>query len=56
MKIETAKKMLHEHGIPFFVHGGRIYADTMQAGNEVFDDVEDITTMTIGQLLIWLGY
>lgn len=55
----TAKKIctvLDQHSIPYYIKSGRIYADSMESGTELFGEVVDVTDWTARALLDWLGY
>lgn len=56
MTIEQIKNILSNHGVPFYVQGGRILADSMIAYTEPFQEVVDLTDYTRQQLFAWLGY
>ena len=56
MNPETIKRILNDHGIPYYETNGRIYADSMISGTTRFEIVEDVTTWTRSQLYTWLGY
>lgn len=56
MKIETIKKILDAHSVPNYINGGHIFVDSMLAGNEIFEAVEDVTDWSKSQLFAWLGY
>jgi len=56
MKIECIAKILDLHSVPHFTKDGRIYADSMQAFTELFEEVEDLTDFSRSELYSWLGY
>lgn len=56
MQIEKIAKILNLHSVPYYVEGGRIYADSMLAYSPIFSEVVDLTDYTISQLYSWLGY
>lgn len=56
MTIKSITAILKQHGVPFYEQNGRIYADSMISGTETFEEVEDVTEWTFGELLGWLGY
>ena len=56
MAIAKIQSILDAHGVPNYISGGRIYADTMEAYAEEFAAVEDLTDYTRADLLAWLGY
>lgn len=56
MKNEKIANILDKHYVPYFEQGGRIYADSMQAGTAVFEGVEDLTGYSRQKLMAWLGY
>lgn len=49
-------RILEAHNIPYYCEGGRIYADTMEAGTEKLEHVEDLTGYSVKALRDWLGY
>lgn len=49
-------KILKEHSIPYFEKNGKIFADTMLAGTELFEEVEELTGISREKLYKWLGY
>lgn len=49
-------RILNAHSVPYYEADGRIYADSMLSGTEVFEKVEDVTDWTLKSLLAWLGY
>ncbi len=49
-------RILDAHGIPHYSEGGRIYADTMEAGTDKLKHVEDLTGYSVKALRGWLGY
>lgn len=56
MSIHVIAKILAAHHIPCFVKDGRIYADTMGAFTDVFEETVDLTDYTRAELHDWLGY
>lgn len=54
--IRTIRRILDAHSIPHYVKDGRIYADSMIAGTEKFECVEDCTDWSRQELFSWLGY
>lgn len=56
MTISKIRSILDAHGVPCFISGGRIYADSMIACTALFECVEDLTDYTRAQLYAWLGY
>lgn len=56
MTIDKIKSILDAHGVPNYISGGRIYADTMEAYADEFAAVEDMTDYTQADLFAWLGY
>lgn len=56
MKVENIEKILISHSVPYFVKDEHIFADSMMSGTELFEVVEDLTTLTKKEILIWLGY
>jgi hypothetical protein len=56
MEIKQIEKILRLHGVPYRIAGARISADSMEAGTEIFEKVEDLTGYTLQQLRDWLGY
>lgn len=56
MTIEQICKILDLHSVPHYEKDGRVYADSMVAFTEVFQEVEDVTDWSRGELYSWLGY
>lgn len=56
MKIERIAKILDLHFVPYYCQGGRIYADSMVAHTDLFEEVVDMTGYTRDELYAWLGY
>lgn len=56
MKNSNIKKILDAHSVPNFEKEGRIYADSMLAGSDLFEEVEDLTGWNLEKLRAWLGY
>lgn len=56
MEISRIKKILDAHSVPNFEKEGRIYADSMLAGSNLFEEVEDMTGWDLEKLRAWLGY
>lgn len=56
MSNSQIKKLLDVHNIPNYEMNGCIYADSMIAGTEVFECVEDMTGWSKKLILEWLGY
>lgn len=56
MNIERIAEILTLHSVPYRIEGGRIYADTMAAGSDPFEETADLTDYTCSQLYAWLGY
>lgn len=54
-KIEIAK-ILNLHSVPHYEKDGRIYADSMISGIDLFEIVEDVTEWSYKKLMEWLGY
>lgn len=48
--------ILKNHGIPYYINNGRVYADDMESYSEPFENVTDVTDFTTEQLKTWLGY
>ena len=55
MKIEHIAKILDLHSVPYFIEGGRIYADSMEAFAPTVKYI-DMTDYTRSELYAWLGY
>lgn len=53
MEISRIKKILDAHSTPYYIKGGRIFADCAFAFHEKF---EDVTGWSKSQLYAWLGY
>lgn len=49
-------KILDAHSVPYYESNGRIYADSMLSGTELFEKVENVTDWTCEMLFDWLGY
>jgi hypothetical protein len=56
MTNEKIANILEKHYIPYFEQDNRIYADSMQVGTAIFEEVEDLTGYSRHELLAWLGY
>lgn len=56
MPITEIAAVLDRHGVPWYIEGIRIYADTMAAFTIPFEEVEDLTGYTLEDLRAWLGY
>lgn len=56
MEFEKIIKVLKAHSIPFFITDKRIFADSMIGGTGLFEQVEEITSMSKSQFMQWLGY
>lgn len=56
MTQQTITRILDLHSIPYQIHSGRIYADSMLSGTALFEILEDVTGWTRSQLYSWLGY
>ena len=56
MTIKTIKQILDAHGVPHYEKDGSIYADSMIAGTDVFEHVENVTKWSREKLFSWLGY
>ncbi len=56
MENRKIKKILDAHSVPNFEKEGRIYADTMLSGSDLFEEVEDMTGLSMERLRAWLGY
>lgn len=56
MSNEKIARILDQHSIPHYIENGRIYADCMIAGTQVFEEVEDMTGCSKNELYDWLGY
>ncbi len=50
------EKILKAHSVPYYEKNGRIFADSMLAGTEIFEEVEDVTGFSKKKLYEWLGY
>ena len=48
--------ILDLHSVPHYEADGRIYADSMISGTDLFQEVEDVTDWTKSHLAAWLGY
>nr|DAP10262.1 MAG TPA: hypothetical protein [Caudoviricetes sp.] len=56
MENRKIKKILDAHSVPYFEKEGRIYADYMLSGSDLFEEVEDLTGWSMERLRAWLGY
>lgn len=56
MSIEKIGKILALHYVPFKILNGRIYADSMIAGTDIFEQIEDMTEKSPSEIYEWLGY
>lgn len=56
MKINRIKKILDAHNVPNYVIADRIFADSMLAGTQLFQKVEELTNWNKAKLYEWLGY
>ena len=56
MEIKQISRILDAHGIPHYEKDGHIYADSMDASKNLFEEVEDVTNCTKSHLAAWLGY
>lgn len=56
MENRKIKKILDAHSVPNFEKEGRIYADSMLAASDLFENVEDLTDWSMERLRAWLGY
>lgn len=56
MTAERIAKILEQHSVPFYEQNGRIYADSMIGGTELFEEIIDVTEWTADELFDWLGY
>lgn len=55
-KTERIARILELHGVPYYIKDGRIYADSMYADMQLFEEVVDLTDCTRPELYDWLGY
>ena len=56
MKEREIISILKAHYIPYRIENGQIYADTMECGTEVFENVVNVTNWSRKRLFDWLGY
>lgn len=56
MSIEKIKSILKDHGVPYYMSAGRVYADSMISTTDTFEQVKDITDWTYTALISWIGY
>lgn len=56
MGFKDVERILINHSVPYFIKDEHIFADSMMSGTELFEVVEDLTTLTKKEILIWLGY
>ncbi|NBH61998.1 hypothetical protein D1155_10085 [Anaerotruncus sp. 80] len=52
----TVAKILEMHSVLYFIEAGRVFADSMFGGTEIFEEVIDVSDWSRKQLLHWLGY
>lgn len=54
----TAKleRILSAHNVPYRIQDGKILADSMESGKELFEVMIDVTNWTLCRLCAWLGY
>ncbi len=55
-RIEKIKKIIDRHHVPYFEQNGRLFANSMEGGTELFEHAVDVTDMTKPELYAWLGY
>lgn len=56
MNISKIKKILADHGVPFYEENGKVFADSMISGTTRFEQVENVTKWSYSKLMNWLGY
>jgi hypothetical protein len=56
MSISTIKKILADHGVPFYEENGKVFADSMISGTKLFEQTENVTKWNYPTLMNWLGY
>lgn len=56
MKNEKIKRILELHNIPYYEKNDEVFADSMIAYTESFQEVENVTGWSKKQLYNWLGY
>jgi hypothetical protein len=56
MNISTIKRILAEHGVPFYEENGKVFADSMIGGTKLFEQIENVTKWSYSKLMTWLGY
>lgn len=49
-------KILNMHYVPFKILNGRIYADSMIGGTDIFEVTVDMTHKSLSEVYEWLGY
>jgi hypothetical protein len=53
---EKIKKILRDHGVPYYEENGEIFADSMISGTKHFEQTENVTHWSYSELMSWLGY
>lgn len=53
---EKIIRILELHHIPYYEKNGEVFADSMIAYTELFQEVENVTGWSKRQLYDWLGY
>lgn len=56
MTIKQIEKILNNHSVPFYTKDGKVYADSMLADTDVFENVVNVTNWSKTKLFQWLGY
>ena len=56
MKVAKICKILNMHYVPFKILNGRIYADSMIGGTDIFEVTVDMTHKSLSEVYEWLGY
>lgn len=56
MENRKIKRILDAHSVPNFEKEGRIYADSILAGSDLLEDLEDMTGWSMERLRAWIGY
>jgi hypothetical protein len=56
MSISKIKRILADHGVPFYEENGQVFADSMIGGTTRFEQTENVTKWSYSKLMTWLGY
>lgn len=56
MNNAAISRILDAHNIPHYIKNGRLYADTMECGTQLYERTEELTGISKSDLYLWLGY